>query len=171
MGESFGSWRGRLHSGGQAPEQGIDSCNGIGGHCSPARQRLEHGPMPLIRSRGREEQDIGGPIVVREMLFVIAGPDHFFRDAEVCGESLEMGAMLALADDHHPRLTELGSNEAEGLESFLEASARRELADHHDERSLAADPMESACIGPARGELTLVDRRGGKSRLLPAKDG
>ena len=80
---------------------------------------------------------------------------------ELARERFERGAMLAVADDHQPRVGEIALDERERSQHVFEAAAFRQLADRDEQQFVGVDAVALADVGAVR-------RRTGDDRAAAA---
>lgn len=116
--------------------------------------------MPLIRPASSEEQqirrsEVGG----KGLTFVVTGPDHRFRDAELPAQRFEAGPKGATPDDEQPVARNRGAQNRMNADRIFETATFIHLTDEPEERNLRTNAIVIAKAG-ARTELRLVDGRG-----------
>src|SRR3989442_15200619 len=118
--------------------------------------------MAFVGTLGREEKKVGRSIVLREVVFVISRPDHVRVDLQLPGDRFQGWPVLAVTDDHQPRVRGSLSNLGESLKDQLETAPRRQLSDGGNQHHTAGNAVMIADVVAVRMKLPVIQRRGGE---------
>ena len=126
--------------------------------------------MSLIGSFRRKEMDVCRAIVLGQIIFVIAGPDHRRVHSEIARQLRQRRLMFSMPDDHQMYILPLAADLRERLQHELEAAVLRKLADRGDDFRIRREAVPFARVRTVGSELLSIDRRWCEERL-PVSNG